>query len=104
LVGAGGGFLIIPALVFLVKIPMKEAVSTSLLIIAINSLIGFSLDLTQVKLNWNFLILFSALAVGGIFVGIYLNTKINGNVLRKLFGWFILVMGLFVIWLEFLGK
>jgi uncharacterized membrane protein YfcA len=100
LVGAGGGFLIIPALVFFAKLPMKEAVATSLMVISINSLIGFTGDLHHVKIDWQFLLIFSSLSILGIFIGIFLNSKINGASLRKGFGWFVLVMGIFVIFQE----
>lgn len=97
IVGAGGGFLIVPALVLLVHIPMKRAVATSLLIIAVNSLIGFLGDLGGVAINWSFLLTFSACAVGGIFLGIYLNKFIDGKKLKKSFGWFVFVMGLYIV-------
>jgi hypothetical protein len=97
LVGAGGGFLIIPALVFFAKLPMKEAVATSLMVISINSLIGFTGDLQHLTIDWKFLLAFSSLSILGIFIGIFLNFKINGVNLRKGFGWFILVMGIFII-------
>jgi uncharacterized membrane protein YfcA len=97
LVGAGGGFLIIPALVFFAKLPMKEAVATSLMVISINSLIGFSGDLQYLTIDWKFLLAFSILSILGIFIGIFLNSKINGANLRKGFGWFVLAMGIFVI-------
>lgn len=76
LVGAGGGFLIIPALVLFAKLPMKKAVATSLLIISINSLIGFMGDVATLDIDWNFLLLFSAIAVVGIFIGSYLTNFI----------------------------
>lgn len=97
LVGAGGGFLIIPALVFFAKLPMKEAVATSLMVISINSLIGFTGDLQHLRIDWQFLLIFSSLSILGIFIGIFLNSKINGASLRKGFGWFVLAMGIFVI-------
>jgi uncharacterized protein len=97
LVGAGGGFLIIPALVFFAKLPMKEAVATSLMVISINSLIGFTGDLNHLKIDWIFLLIFSSLSILGIFIGTFLNSKINGASLRKGFGWFVLAMGIFII-------
>ena len=97
LVGAGGGFLIIPALVVLSKLNMKMAVGTSLLIIAAKSLIGFLGDLEHLDVNWVFLLVFSALSVAGIFIGSFLSTKLNTQKLKKGFGWFILVMGIFII-------
>ena len=97
LVGAGGGFLIIPALVMLSKLPMKQAVGTSLLIIAAKSLIGFTGDLGNSTMNWTLLLSVSALAIAGIFLGDRLSKRIDGNQLKKGFGWFILVMGLYII-------
>ena len=69
LVGAGGGFLIIPALVLLSKLPMKQAVGTSLLIIAMKSLIGFLVIFLILDMDWKLLIIVTALAVAGIFIG-----------------------------------
>lgn len=99
LVGAGGGFLIIPALVMLSKLPMKMAVGTSLLIIAAKSLIGFLGDLSTnaANMDWKILGMVTAFAIGGIFVGNALSKKIDGNKLKKGFGWFVLVMGLYII-------
>jgi uncharacterized membrane protein YfcA len=97
LLGAGGGFLIIPSLVLFLGLPMKTAVGTSLLIIAINSLFGFLFSLKQFEYNWTILILFTVLATIGIFIGGRLADKIPGNSLKKGFGWFILVMGLYII-------
>lgn len=98
LVGAGGGFLIIPALVLLAKMPMKLAVGTSLFIIAAKSLIGFIGDLqgSQV-IDWKLLGSFTAFAIAGIFIGIFLSKKISGDKLKKAFGWFVLVMGIYII-------
>jgi uncharacterized membrane protein YfcA len=100
IVGAGGGFLIIPALVLLAKLPMKKAVATSLLIIAIKSLIGFIGDVETHAIDWLFLISFTALSVVGIFIGIYLSNFIEGKKLKKYFGWFVLVMGVYIIFKE----
>jgi len=97
LVGAGGGFLIIPALVLFAGLPMKQAVATSLLIIAAKSLIGFTGDLLNININWQLLISVSSIAILGIFVGNYLFYKIEGFKLKKTFGWFILLMGLYII-------
>jgi uncharacterized membrane protein YfcA len=97
LVGAGGGFLIIPALVILARMPMKLAVGTSLFIIAAKSLIGFIGDLQGAQLiDWKLLGTFTGLAVFGIFIGIYLSKKISGDKLKKSFGWFVLVMGVYI--------
>jgi uncharacterized membrane protein YfcA len=98
LVGAGGGFLIIPALVLLAKMPMKLAVGTSLFIIAAKSLIGFIGDLQgSGNIDWVLLAIFTLFAVVGIFIGIYLSKKIAGNKLKTSFGWFVLVMGIYII-------
>ena len=95
--GAGGGFLLIPTLVLLVKLPMKEAIGTSLLIIALNSLIGFTGDIGHFKIDWLFLFKITSIAVGGIFIGGYANKKLPGNKLKKGFGWFVLVMGIYIL-------
>lgn len=100
IVGAGGGFLIIPALVLLAKLPMKKAVATSLLIIAIKSLIGFIGDVENLDIDWNFLLTFSAISVVGIFLGIYASKFIPGKKLKKGFGWFVLIMGVYIIYKE----
>ena len=98
LVGAGGGFLIIPALVVLAKLPMKEAVGTSLLIIAVKSLLGFIGDVQSGnEIDWVFLSIFSLIAVGGIFIGTYFSSKVDGKKLKTGFGWFVLVMGSLMI-------
>src|SRR6056300_406326 len=91
IVGAGGGFLIIPALVLFAKLPMKKAVGTSLLIIAAKSLIGFIGDVQRFgdQLDWTLLLTVTAIAVFGIFIGIYLNKFIDGKKLKKGFGWFV---------------
>jgi len=97
LVGAGGGFLIIPALVILSKLPMKEAVGTSLVIIAAKSLIGFVGELGDVPVDWLFLLKVTAFAVVGIFIGAALSKKIDGAKLKPAFGWFVLIMGIYII-------
>lgn len=96
-VGAGGGFLIIPALVLLARLPMKMAVGTSLLIIAAKSLIGFLGDIGNQPIDWSFMILFTGLPLVGIFLGSWLSTKIQGSHLEKGFGWFILLTGIYII-------
>jgi uncharacterized protein len=95
--GAGGGFLLIPTLVLLVGLPMKEAVGTSLLIIALNSLIGFTGDLGHFIIDWLFLAKITAIAIAGIFVGGSLSKKINSEKLKKAFGWFVLIMGIYIL-------
>ncbi|WP_111684218.1 sulfite exporter TauE/SafE family protein [Winogradskyella tangerina] len=100
IVGAGGGFLIIPALVLLAKLPMKKAVATSLLIIAIKSLIGFIGDVENLEIDWTFLLIFTSISTVGIFLGIYLSNFIEGKKLKKGFGWFVLIMGVYIIYKE----
>lgn len=98
LVGAGGGFLIIPALVILAGLPMKKAVGTSLMIITIKSLIGFTGDLSgDLNIDWAFLLLFSALSAIGIAIGIYFGKFIEGHKLKKAFGYFVLIMAVFIL-------
>lgn len=98
LVGAGGGFLIIPALVLLARMPMKLAVGTSLFIIAAKSLLGFLGDLqSSALIDWSLLLWFTLASVIGIFVGIWLSGRINGDRLKSAFGWFVLLMGIFIV-------
>ena len=97
LVGAGGGFLIIPALVWLTGLPFKTAVGTSLFIIAINALLGFLGDVLNYKIEWDFLLSLTALAVMGIFIGNSLQNKITAGRLKKIFGWLILFTGLWIL-------
>ena len=98
LVGAGGGFLIIPALVILAKMPMKLAVGTSLFIIAAKSLIGFIGDLQGDEIiNWTLLAGFTFSSVIGIFIGNYLTKFTSGAKLKITFGWFVLGMGIYII-------
>ncbi|MBC6698946.1 sulfite exporter TauE/SafE family protein [Hymenobacter puniceus] len=97
-VGAGGGFLIIPALVLGARLPMKLAVGTSLAIIALNSLIGFTGDLSAgTHIEWPFLLGFLAFALLGIVLGTYLSRFIPGAKLKPAFGWFTLAMGSFIL-------
>ena len=104
-VGAGGGFLIIPALLFFAKTPMKMAVGTSLFIIAAQSLIGFTGDISNGNLlDWNLLLTFTFCSVIGIFIGNYLSKKFSGEKLKTGFGWFVLAMGIYIILKELLFK
>jgi thiosulfate dehydrogenase len=96
-VGAGGGFLIIPALVILARLPMKVAVGTSLLIIAAKSLLGFLSDLATTQVSWPFLLAFTALSVVGIWIGSHLSRVISGDKLKKVFGYFVLAMSLYIL-------
>ena len=81
---------------------MKKAVATSLMIIAVKSLIGFIGDVENVTINWSFLLIFTALSTIGIFVGIWLSNFIDGQKLKKAFGWFVLIMGIFILIQELL--
>jgi hypothetical protein len=103
LVGAGGGFLIIPALVLLAGLPMKQAVGTSLLIIALKSLIGFTGDLgSGLQIDYQFMLIFSAFAMVGIVIGSYLTKYIPNEKLKPAFGWFVMVMGVYILAKELL--
>jgi len=101
LVGAGGGFLIIPALVLLAGLPMKQAVGTSLVIIALKSLIGFTGDLGGVlEIDYQFMLMFSVFAMVGILAGSYLTRYISNGKLKPAFGWFVLLMGVYILMKE----
>jgi uncharacterized membrane protein YfcA len=105
MIGAGGGFLIIPALVILANIEMKVAVGTSLVIIAFKSLLGFFLgDALTMEIDWIFLSIFTSISFVGIFIGSYLSNFIDGNKLKKGFGYFIFVMAFFIFYMEFFVK
>jgi uncharacterized protein len=95
--GAGGGFLLIPALALVLKMPMKEAVGTSLLIIALNSLVGFAGDIGHYTINRTLLLMITAVAVIGLFIGGALSKKTDGEQLKKAFGWFVLIMGIYIL-------
>ena len=102
LLGAGTIYLLTgdtrEALVLLARMPMKLAVGTSLFIIAAKSLIGFIGDLQGSEvIDWKLLGIFTGFAVAGIFLGIYLSKKIHGDKLKKAFGWFVLIMGIYII-------
>lgn len=101
LVGAGGGFLIIPALVLLTRLNIKIAVGTSLFIIATNSLIGFSGDLMTHPMEWPLLLKITGLAIVGTFMGNFFSRKISQPKLKKIFGWFTLVIGMSILLKEF---
>ncbi|HFK5570558.1 sulfite exporter TauE/SafE family protein [Elizabethkingia meningoseptica] len=102
LIGAGGGFLIIPALVGMLGMPMKSAIGTSLAIIAINSLSGFLFSLSHTSIHWLFLLGITFMAVVGIFIGSYISRRIDGKKLKPAFGWFILIMGFYILAKEML--
>lgn len=97
LLGAGGGFLIIPILIFSFHLSMKDAIGTSLLIIAMNSLFGFAGDLFHQQFDWSLLLPLTAIAITGVFIGRRLGQDLPGEKLKKWFGWFVLVMGIYII-------
>lgn len=97
LVGVGGGFLIIPSLVLVGKLEMKTAIGTSLTIITANALIGFIGTSSRIDVDWTLLVSVTALCVTGIFIGIALSKKIDGAKLKPAFGWFIAVMGIYIL-------
>ena len=92
LVGIGGGFLIVPALVILARLPMKQAVGTSLVVIAMNSASGFAGYLGQVDVPWKFMATFTAVAIGGILVGTHLVRFVSQQALKRAFAIFLLLM------------
>lgn len=105
LIGAGGGFLIIPALVILANVKMKVAVGTSLIIIALKSLLGFFFgDALTMEIDWLFLLIFTGLSFAGIFIGSYLSNFIDGSKLKKGFGYFIFIMAIFIFYMEFFAE
>lgn len=97
LVGIGGGFLIVPALVLLVRLPMKKAVGTSLVIIAVNGFIGFASNMNLGTVQWPFLATFTTLAILGILIGAYASRFVSGLQLRSVFGWLVLGLSLFIL-------
>ncbi|MGB5418193.1 sulfite exporter TauE/SafE family protein [Algibacter sp.] len=100
IIGAGGGFLYVPALVLWANIPMKKAVGTSLIIVTINSLIGFTGDLQTLDIEWTFLLIFTLISIIGIIIGVFLSKFISGEKLKKSFGYFVLLMAVYIIYKE----
>ncbi len=100
LVGAGGGFIIVPALILFARLTIKQAVATSLIIITFNSLIGFSSDLSILEIEWDFLMLFTALSISGIFVGTYISNYVRESTLKTNFARFMIVMAVVIIFKE----
>jgi uncharacterized membrane protein YfcA len=96
-IGIGGGFLVIPALVLLGNVPMKEAVGTSLIILALKSVTGFAGYVGNVPIDWNLLISFTIAASIGILAGSYLNQFVSAKQLEKGFGYFVLAVAIFVL-------
>ena len=103
-VGVGGGFLIIPALVIISKFPIREAVGTSLAIIVFNSLLVFIGSAHHDKINWVLLLSLTILAIIGTFIGFKLSHKVDGNKLKPAFGYFVLLMGIYIIAMELFFK
>lgn len=101
-IGAGGGFLIVPMLVLLAGMPMQRAVATSVLIIAVNSFVGLFGDLSHTRLDWNFLLPFTSLSIGGIFLGMYMARFVPPDKLKKGFGWFVLAVAAYIVLKELL--
>jgi hypothetical protein len=97
LIGAGGGFLIIPVLVGGLKMPMKQAIGTSLVIIAINSAFGFLSSLADNTVDWQLLLRITLIAMVGVLIGTQISKKLDGGKLKPVFGWFVLVMGIYII-------
>ena len=102
MIGAGGGFLIVPALVMLLNLEIKKAIGTSMLIISMNSILGFFSSQNISDINWEFLLIFTAIAIIGMFFGIVISKKIDGKKLKPIFGWFVLSMGIYIILREVL--
>jgi len=100
LLGAGGGFIIVPALVLFARLNIKQAVATSLVIITFNSLIGFGSDMSLLVIKWDFLILFTALSIVGIFVGTYISGFVRESTLKSNFARFMIVMAAVIIFKE----
>lgn len=100
IIGAGGGFLYVPALVIWANIPMKKAVGTSLIIVTINSLIGFTGDVQTLDIEWTFLLTFTGISILGILIGVFLSKFISSKKLKKSFGFFVLVMAVYIIYKE----
>jgi uncharacterized protein len=99
LVGAGGGFMIIPSLSVFMKVPIKNAIATSIVIIAINSLSGFTAELFKpnLELDWVILLAFTLIAVAGLIIGLKLNHRIQAAKLKKAFGIFVLIIGVTIL-------
>lgn len=103
ILGAGGGFLLIPALTVLLRLPIKKAIGTSLVIITLNSLIGFADDVTHHEMDWVLLLKITGISIIGILIGSMVGKKIDGQFLKKGFGWFVLLMGIYILFHELTG-
>ena len=102
LVGAGGGFIIIPILVILSDLRMKAAIATSLAIISLKSLIGFVGDIQNLEINWMFLLIFTSISVAGIFIGQQFSQKVPDNKLKMVFGLFVIGIAFSILFIEFI--
>jgi len=100
--GVGGGFLIVPALVSLFHLPMKKATGTSLLVIALNSMVGMGAYAQTVSLNWGFVAGFAGAAAFGLVVGMRASRRIEDSRLQKLFALGLLLVSGYVIFREFM--
>ena len=100
LLGAGGGFLIVPALFLFFHLPMQHAVGTSLLIVGFNSLTGFAVDLAHFRIDWTLLLTIAGISVAGIVIGISLSRRISSTTLKKTLGWIILLLGTAILYKE----
>jgi uncharacterized membrane protein YfcA len=96
-VGAGGGFIIVPVLIFFLRLNFKKAIGTSLCIVALNSLIGFTGNIGHQKINWLMLLAISSVCIAGILLGSLLASKVSSQKLKPAFGWFTLAVGVFVL-------
>lgn len=95
--GAGGGFLMTPALIYFANLPMKKAIGTSLVLVSVNSFLGFAGDLgANPHMDWIFLLKFSGFSVAGVFIGSYLSHGIDSLKLKNAFGWFMVAMGIYI--------
>ncbi len=103
LLGAGGGFMIIPALVLILHLPMKKAIGTSLYIIAINSAFGFLFSIKQYSFDWSLLLQITGLAIIGVIAGIYFSKKIDNHLLKKIFAGFVFSMAVYILIHEFIS-
>lgn len=99
LVGAGGGFLIIPALSIFMRLPIKNAIATSVMIIAINSISGFIADISRnaFEIDWKFLLIFTSIALTGLATGLLIVRTIKPEPLKKGFGYFVLAIGIYLL-------
>ena len=102
LVGAGGGFIIIPILVILSDLRMKAAIATSLAIISLKSLIGFIGDIQNLEIDWMFLLIFTSISVAGIFIGQQFTQKVPDNKLKMVFGLFVIGIAFSILFIEFI--